>query len=318
MEETITNALTNTFTNTLTDTAGTIGEATTNSNVSQVIIDTINNLLSTLFSSIDNSVYDTLDNLAFINVNSLNSGFITDIFKFSTGNGIVVIANSLLLAVTIYYCFKLLYSYFTGIQIERPYQFVFKLLIFGILINFSYFICETFIYFTSLITDAIREIGQNILGEKICFSNLIENLNSVIKVDSSSLNVFSFDGLLKSLISASFISLLFSYSLRYIMIKVLALLTPFALLTLINVSSSWFFKSWFKIFLSLLFIQPFISIVLLIIFALDFTAPDIASKILCIGSIYALIRANLYVQHFIGGISTDVTQNLRFLKNRVK
>ena len=291
---------------------------TNTTNISQVIIDTINSLLNMLFSSINNSVYNVLDELCFININVLNDSLFEKLFNNNSNNSLILIANSLLLAVGIYYCFKLLYSYFTGIQIERPYQFVFKLLIFGILINFSYFICETFIYFTSLITDAIREIGQNILGEKICFSNLIENLNSVIKVDSSSLNVFSFDGLLKSLISASFISLLFSYSLRYIMIKVLALLTPFALLTLINVSSSWFFKSWFKIFLSLLFIQPFISIVLLIIFALDFTAPDIASKILCIGSIYALIRANLYVQHFIGGISTDVTQNLRFLKNRVK
>lgn len=291
---------------------------TNTTNISQVIIDTINSLLNMLFSSINNSVYNVLDELCFININVLNDSLFEKLFNNNSNNSLILIANSLLLAVCIYYCFKLLYSYFTGIQIERPYQFVFKLLIFGILINFSYFICETFIYFTSLITDAIREIGQNILGEKICFSNLIENLNSVIKVDSSSLNVFSFDGLLKSLISASFISLLFSYSLRYIMIKVLALLTPFALLTLINVSSSWFFKSWFKIFLSLLFIQPFISIVLLIIFALDFTAPDIASKILCIGSIYALIRANLYVQHFIGGISTDVTQNLRFLKNRVK
>ena len=113
-------------------------------------------------------------------------------------------------------------------------------------------------------------------------------------------------------------SLLFSYSLRYIMLKVFILLTPFALLTLINNSSSWFFKSWLKVFISLLFIQPFISIILLIIFALDFANPDVTSKILCIGSIYALIRANSFVQHFIGGISTDVTQNFKLLKNQIK
>lgn len=294
-------------------------EAITNTtNISQVIIDTINTLLNTLFSSIDNSVYNTLDELSFINTNILNDSLFEKLFNNNSNNSLILIANSLLLAVCIYYCFKLLYSYFAGVQIERPYQFVFKLLIFGIFINCSYFICETFIYFNSLISDAIREIGQNILGEKICFSNLIENLNSTITIDSTTLNVFSFDGLLRSLISASFMSLLFSYSLRYIMVKVLALLTPFALLTLINNSSSWFFKSWFKIFISLLFVQPFISIVLLIIFALDFTSPDIVSKILCIGSIYALIRANSYVQHFIGGISTDVAQNFKVLKGYIK
>lgn len=291
---------------------------TSTTNISQVIISTINNLLNTLFSSIDNSVYSTLDDLSFINTDIFSNSIFQKLFGNNSNNGLLIIANSLLVAVCIYYCFKLIYSYFTGIPIDKPYQFIFKLLIFGIFINCSYFICEFFIYFTSLISDAIREVGQNILGEKISFSNLIENLNSVIKIDSSSINIFSFDGILKSLVSVSFVNLLFSYSLRFIMIKVLILLTPFALLTLINTSSSWFFKSWLKIFLSLLFVQPFISIILLIIFALDFTSPDISSKILCIGAIYALIRANSYVQHFIGGISTDITQNFKYLTSKIK
>ena len=296
MEETITNA----------------------ANISQIIIDTINNILSTLFSSIDNSVYDTLDNLAFIDVRIFTDSFFTKVFGYNSNNGLLIIANSLLLAVCLYYCFKLIYSYFSGISIERPYQFVFKLLIFGIFINCSYFVCEFFIYFNSLISEAIRDVGISLIGEEICFSSLIENLNSVITVDSTNFNVFSFDGLLRSLVSVSFINLLFSYSLRYIMIKALMLLTPFAFLTLINNSSSWFFKSWLKIFLSLLFVQPFISIILLIIFSLDFSSSNIATKILCIGSIYALIRANSYVQHFIGGISTNISQNFKLMKGRIK
>lgn len=291
---------------------------TSTTNMSQVIIDTINNLLNTLFSSIDNSVYQTLDDLAFIDVSIFGNSFFSQIFGYDSNYGLLIIANSLLLAVCLYYCFKLLYSYFSGIQVERPYQFVFKLLIFGIFINCSYFLCEFFIYFTSLLSATIREVGQHVLGEEISFSSLLENLTTMVATDSATWNVFSFDGLLKSLISISFINLLFSYSLRYIMVKVLILLTPFALLTLINTSSSWFFKAWLKIFLSLLFIQPFISIVLLIVFALDFSSSDIASKILCIGAVYALIKANTYVQHFIGGISTDVSQSLRLLKGRLK
>lgn len=286
------------------------------SNISQVIIDTINNLLNTLFSSVDNSVYETLDDLAFIDVTIFDTSFFKNIFGDGTTNGLIIIANSLLLAVCIYYCFKLLYSYFTGAQIERPYQFVFKLLIFGIIINSCQLLCEGLIYINSVISAAIRDVGKQLFEEEICFSTLIQNLNSVITVDSASFNVFSFDGLLKSLISISFISLLLSYSLRYIMIQVLILLTPFAFLTLINQSTSSFFKAWIKTFLSLLFVQPFISIILLIVFALDFTDSDVVSKILCIGSIYALIRANSYVQHFIGGISTDISQNFGSLLKR--
>lgn len=287
-------------------------------NITQVIIDTINSLLNTLFSSIENSVYETLDDLAFIGTDILDNTIFQKLFGYHYDNGLLIIANSLLLAVCLYYCFKLVYSHFTGIQIERPYQFVFKLLIFGIFINCSYFICEMFIYFTSLISDAIRSIGSNILGEEISFSSLISNLNSVVAVDSTSLNVFSLDGILQSLISISFINLLFTYSLRFIMVKVLILIMPFALLTLINSSTAWFFKAWLKIFLSLLFIQPFISITLLIVFALDFTGTDIMSKVLCIGAIYALIRANTYVQHFIGGISTNVSQNLSLMRGRIR
>ena len=289
-----------------------------NANLSETIINTINSLLSSLFSSIDNSVYDTLDNLAFLDTSILNNSFFEKTFGYGSNNGLLFIANSLLTAVCIYYCFKLIYSHFTGIQIERPYQFLFKLLIFGIFINCSFFICEFFIYFTSLLSNAIREVGSNLIGEKICFSNLIENLNLIITTDSSSLNLFSFDGLLKSLISIGFIGLLFSYSLRFIMIKVLLLLTPFALLTLINNSTAWFFKAWLKVFLSLLFIQPFISIILLIIFALDFNSVEITSKILCVGGIYALMRANMYVTSFVGGISTSVSTNFSFLKGNNK
>lgn len=287
-------------------------------NITQVIIDTINSLLNTLFSSIENSVYETLDDLAFIGTDILDNTIFQKLFGYHYDNGLLIIANSLLLAVCLYYCFKLVYSHFTGIQIERPYQFVFKLLIFGIFINCSYFICEMFIYFTSLISDAIRSIGSNILGEEISFSSLISSLNSVVTVDSTSLNVFSLDGILQSLISISFINLLFTYSLRFIMVKVLILIMPFALLTLINSSTAWFFKAWLKIFLSLLFIQPFISITLLIVFALDFTGTDIMSKVLCIGAIYALIRANTYVQHFIGGISTNISQNLSLMRGRIR
>ena len=278
---------------------------TNNANLSEVIINTINSLLGSLFSSIDNSVYDTLDSLAFLDTSILNDSFFERTFALSS---LFFVSSS-----DTFDSFSLAFE--TSFS---SYQFVFKLLIFGIFINCSFFICELFIYFTSLISDAIRGVGSNLLGEEICFSNLIENLNSVVTTDANSLNVFSFDGLLKSLMSIGFISLLFTYSLRFIMVKVLLLLTPFALLTLINNSTAWFFKAWLKIFLSLLFIQPFISIILLIVFALDFNSPEVTSKILCVGAMYALMRANTYVTSFVGGISTNVTSNLSFFRGRGK
>ena len=145
------------------------------------------------------------------------------------------------------------------------------------------------------------------------------NREGFIRLDENeNFNLFSFDGLLKSFISASLFNLLFSYSLRYIMIKVFALLTPFSILTLINHSTSCFFRSWFKTLISLLIMQSFIAIILLIIFSLNFNLENIFSKLICIGSIYALVRANGYLQHLIGGISTDISTNISFMKNLIK
>lgn len=287
-------------------------------NIAQVILNTINTLFNSLFSSIDTSIYSALDDLAFIDTDILSNHSFSNIFGTNSTNGILLIANSLLIAFMLYYCFKLIYSNFTSSQIEHPYQFIFKLLIFGIFINFSYFICENFIYINSLISSSIREIGETIFHQNISFASFIKSLNSIISVNENQFNLFSFDGLMKSFISISLFNLLFSYSLRYIMVKIFILLTPFAFLSLINISTSWFFKIWLKTIFSLLIIQSFISIILLIIFSLNFNSTDVFSRLLCIGSIYALSRANSYVRELIGGISTDVSNHMNFTKSILK
>ena len=145
-------------------------------------------------------MYGVLDDLAFIDTDILNDTFFEKIFGTNSTNGILLIANSLLIAFALYYCFKLLYANFISIQIESPYQFVFKLLIFGICINYSYFICKNLIEINSLLSTSIRAIGENIFGQPISFSSFIQNLNSIIFVYENSFNIFSFDGLLKSFI----------------------------------------------------------------------------------------------------------------------
>lgn len=296
-----------------------MGETLNNTqNIAQIILNTINTLFNSLFSSIDNSIYLALDDLAFIDIDILSDHSFLNIFGSNSTSGILLIANSLLIAFMIYYCFKLIYSNFTSSQIESPYQFVFKFLIFGILINFSFFICEYFIYINSLISSSIREIGEEIFHQSISFSSLVQNLNSIISIKENQFNLFSFDGIMKSFISICLFNLLFSYALRYIMVKIFILLTPFAFLTLINISTSWFFKTWLKTIFSLLIIQSFISIILLIIFSLNFNSTDIFSRLLCIGSIYALSRANSYVKELIGGISTDISNHINFAKGILK
>ena len=132
--------------------------------------------------------------------------------------------------------------------------------------------------------------------------------NSNISINTSSLNVFSIDGLIKSTLSISLLNLVLSYSLRYVMLKVLILLAPFSILSLCLNSSSWFFKTWIKNLFALLFIQIIVSIILLILFSINYSSSNLISKFIYIGGIYALIQSNSFVRDFIGSVSTNVTQ----------
>lgn len=287
-------------------------------NITQTIIDTINTIFNNLFSSIDNNIYSILDKLLFISEDILKESFLENLLGNSFSKSLLVIANSLLIAFSLYYCFKLLFSHFSYLELEKPYQFIFKLLIFGICMNCSYFICEKVLSINYLISSSICEVGKNIFGIEISFSNLILKLNSIISIEQTSFNIFSVEGFIKSFISFGLFNLVFSYSLRYMLLKVFLLITPFAFLTLINHSTSWFFKTWLRTILGLLLLQSFASIILLVIFSLNFNSQDLFSKFLYIGGIYTLSKSNSYIRDLIGGISTDISTNFRGFQGMLK
>lgn len=287
-------------------------------NITQIITETINTILSNLFSSIDNSLYSLLDDITFISSDILNDKNFENIFGTSASNGILLIANSLLLGIILYFAIRFMLSHFTYSQVESPHSFLLKLVICGICMNCSYFILTLFLDLFSNITLSIRGLGETLLNKNICFSELIMNINNNISLNTSSVDIFSLDGLIKGSISISLLNLIFSYSFRYILIKVFVLISPFAILSNCLNSTSWFFKSWFKNLFSLMFIQILVAIILLLLFSLDFSSSNILSKFIYIGGLYSLIKANSIVREFIGGISTDFTQNVnnfsRFIK----
>lgn len=288
-------------------------------NIVQVITETINNLFYNLFSSVDNSLYSVLDDLLFISLDIFNDKYMEKFLGINSTSGLILICNSLIVGISLYYICSLLLSHFTFSQVQRPSQFIFKLFFCAIAINFSYFLIQQIILIASNISLAIREIGENIFNKSICLSTFIQELNSKIYIDSSSsFTMFSIDGLIKGFISLSFLNLAMSYSLRFIMLKVFILLTPFAFLCLITPNTSWIFKSWLKIVMSLLLLQVFVSIILLISFSINTNASDISSKLIYIGAVYALIKANSFIRDFMGGLSTDINLGISNINSFIK
>lgn len=284
----------------------------------QVIITVINNIFSNLFITLDNSIYSVLDDITFIDSSILDDNKIIKLFGSSSNNGMILIALSLLFGFILYYCIKLFYSYyFSNTKVQNPLQFFIKAVLIAIFINFSYFICKELLDITSIISLAIRNIGEYYLNKSICFSELISHLNNILNISNNNFTIFSFDGIIKSITSVGLFNLVFSYSLRFILLKVLILISPFAILSLLLDSTSWFFKSWIKCFLSLLLLQSFVSTILLVIFSLNFSN-DVFSKIIYVGSIYALIKSNNFMKELFGGISTEINMSISNFKNLIR
>lgn len=280
-------------------------------NITQIILDTINTIFETLFSSIDNSLYSVLDDVTFINSDILQDKNFENLFGTSASNGILLIANSFLLAFILYYSIRYLMAHFTYTQTEAPLSFIIKLVLCGIAMNFSFFLLELILDLNANVSLAIRNLGENLFHKNICFSELITTINTNIAIDTNALNVFSLDGLIKSTLSISLLNLVFSYSLRYILIKVFILLSPFAFLSLTLDKTNWFFRTWFRNLFSLLLIQIIVAIVLLILFSMDYSSSNLFTKFIYVGGIYALIKTNSLVRDFIGGVSTEISQSVK-------
>ena len=279
--------------------------------ITQTIIDTINTIFEKLFASINNNLYSALDHITFINSDILKDDTFEKIFGTSTSNGILLIANSLLLGFILYYSIRLLMSHITYHQVERPFSFIIKLIVFGIFMNYSFSIVQIILDLTANITLSIQDLGKNIFNSPISFSELINKINTYVTIENSSIDIFSIDGFIRGTLSLSLLNLIFSYSFRYIMVKIFILLSPFAFLSLCLDSTSWFFKTWLKNLFSLLFIQIIVYLVLLIVFSIDFSSSNILNKFIYIGGMYALIKANSFVREFIGGISTNISQTVQ-------
>jgi len=279
----------------------------------ETIIQTINTLFSTLFTSIDNNIYENLDSLVFIDSSILSNSTLKNLLGANSLSGFVSLTNAMLVGVVIFYIIRFYYANFVDLNIEKPYQFIFKVLIFMIAINSSYFLLQQVLQIFYYCSAAIQTLGKMATSTEISFSQLIVSLNKLLEINSTDFNFFSFDGLIKSFVSIGLLNILLSYSLRYILVQALLLFSPFAILTLINSSTAWIFKSWARAVFALLILQLFVPIIIIVVFCIDLN-----NKILFIGGIYAITRINGYVREMFGGLSTDISGNMSNLLSFLK
>ena len=280
-----------------------------------IISNSLTSIFTSIFSSLDNSFYYILDNLAFINTTILDNAMLTKILNTNKTSGILAICNSLILAFVLYYSIRYLFSHFIYSKTESPKEFIVKAIVFGKLMNNSIWFCEQLIYIVDFCSSFLIYTAEQVSNLTISFSEFIKLLNSSLFWTDSANNLFSFSGIVKSFASIGLVNLVFSFSLRYIMVLVLIMFSPFAFLCLLNTTTSWIFKSWIKTFISLLLYQLLIAFILIISFSFGSLATTLLSSVFYVGTIQALERSGHFIKEMIGGISISANTFSNFKSN---
>lgn len=280
-------------------------------NLTSLICDSLNHIFCKIFSSIDNTVYSSLDSILFIHSDIINHNNFQQFFGTDTSNGLLLLANSLILGILIFYLLRYTISHLIYSKVDSPYQFLFKSIIFIACMTSSLWICETIINFISTTSDYIQELGYSICGSEITFSNLIDKINSNLYPPLETFDFFSFNGILKMCSTFGIVYILLTYSIRYILLKILILISPFAFASLIYHRFDGFFKGWIQSFLGFLFTQIFVAIVLVLGFCLELNSGDVLSKLIYFAIIAIIAKSRHHTKEFLFHIH-------KFTHNQIK
>lgn len=159
-------------------------------NIVETVQNTINELCSSLFNSVHQKIFPLLDEIVFIDSDIMKTTYMEKIFSNSPSSGILILANCLLTALVLYYCLRLIFSHFTGTQVEHPGRFLLKTIVIAIFMNYTPYICTLLIDITSNISSFFCYLGQDLFNKEISFVTFTSELNSSL---SSSFNMFSID-----------------------------------------------------------------------------------------------------------------------------
>ena len=282
------------------------------SNLISIVNNTLSSLLDDLLLSVDSNVFSLLDKLVFLDGSILHDSYFNSFF---TNNfSIISLSKSFLYGLLIYYALLKLLSYLTSSNFQSTPSFLFRLFLSAIFIHFSPSICKYILDFFGLSTEILRSIGNSLFSVQISFSLFYEKISSLLL--NGKTIFWSLDGVIRSFMSVGFISLLLTYSVRYVFVKILILMAPFAFLSFSLEHSTWIFKIWLKNFIGQLFVQLFICIILILLFSFQKGEPTM-TKLLYMAILTCLIKANSFVKDFTSGFTSDITSSINQFKNSI-
>lgn len=262
------------------------------------IISVINTLLQNIFSAVDGELFDILDSLVMINKDILLTEPIEKLGFKSEDNSIILIALTFITMFAIFFGIKRLINMYNAGSTKDTAKFILRVVICTILMMSSYFLIETVLNINELFGDVLKNIGEEITDKEISFVTLKETILELEKDMTDT--AISLDGVIKGMVSFGVVSLVFTFAIRYVTVIFLILISPIAIMLAINDSTFVIFVKWCKLFITNLFIQNAVLLVITIPLCID-DVDSVMFKVILVGSIYILYK----IKSFAGDLLND-------------
>jgi len=262
------------------------------------IISVINTLAQNIFSAVDGELFDILDSLVMINKDILLTEPIEKLSFKSEDNSIILLALTFITMFAIFFGIKRLINMYNAGSTKDTTKFVLRVVICTIFMMSSYFLIETVLDINELFGDVLKNIGREITDKEISFVTLKETILELEKDMTDS--AISLDGVIKGMVSFGVVSLVFTFAIRYVTVIFLILISPIAIMLAINDSTFGIFVKWCKMFITNLFIQNAVILVITIPLCIE-DVDSVMFKVILVGSIYILYK----IKSFAGDLLND-------------
>lgn len=260
------------------------------------ILTNLNNIINKFCLSIKSEGYKIINNISDIDTNIFKVQPLKLLYSENNFKILLIIVNAIISAVVLYYAFKCILSLYSSASIQNIYLFIIKLILITIFSSNSFYLCKEIINFNYLISNFTEEFLEEISSEKIDYNFLEENISNLDDFFKS-IDKIGINGFNDLIISSYIIYLITFLSVRYVVVLLCIILSPFAIICLISVKTRVIFEYWIKVFVINLSIQTINKIVIFIPIVSK-SEKDIYFAIL-LGSICILYKINKLIGEII-------------------
>lgn len=253
------------------------------------LVENISSIISKLYLSVENKGYDILMKISDISENLFSQNPLNIIYNDTYRIYIDLFIKVVIFSFFIFYFLKLLLYLYSENGIENLYYFIIKVIIVLILSSNSYYICQKAVYFNFLLTDTISKSLENIANIDISYNYIKEekySLQEIIEFDDKT----NIEGVIDIIISFFVINMIIFLCVRYVVVILSILISPFSFLMILSKETRKLFFIWLKCLVFSLLIQV-VNKLLLFIIIISKDNKEMFSAIL-IGTLFIMYRLN--------------------------